>query len=137
MMSIEILSGITPRLYELVAPLLMSRNVLRQNNNYPFKTSKHHLWFIAVERSDVIGFIPVEIKETGVLINNYYVKGENSKTLSFLIHAVLTHFKNTPVIRSVTHARHKMIFLENHFYVTQEWKLYLKMEYRCHDEKKT
>lgn len=77
-MNIEVLSGIAPRLYELVAPLVMSCSVLRQNNNYPFKTSKHYLWFVAMERDMVIGFIPVEIKSTCVIINNYYVKGEDN-----------------------------------------------------------
>lgn len=136
-MSIEVLSGVTPRLYELVAPLVMNRSVLRQNNNYPFKTSKHHLWFIAIEGNTVIGFIPVEVKETGVILNNYYVKGENSNTLSSLIKAVLLHFKDTPIIRSISHIRDKKIFLENHFYIIQEWKLYIKMEYKCNGGKKT
>lgn len=136
-MDIEILSGTAPRLYELVAPLVMSRNVLRQNNNYPFKTSRHHLWFIALEEKIVMGFIPVEIKNDVAVINNYYIKEESNKTLSSLINSVLIHFKNESVIRSITHTRHKKIFLENHFFVTQEWKLYIKMEYKCDDEKKT
>lgn len=87
-MNIEVLSGIAPRLYELVAPLVMSCSVLRQNNNYPFKTSKHYLWFVAMERDTVIGFIPVEIKGTCVVINNYYVKGEDNAVLASLIDAV-------------------------------------------------
>ena len=38
-MDIEKLHGTDPRLYQLVAPLVMSIPVLRYNNNYPFKTS--------------------------------------------------------------------------------------------------
>ena len=106
-MNIEVLSGIAPRLYELVAPLVMSCSVLRQNNNYPFKTSKHYLWFVAMERDMVIGFIPVEIKSTCVVINNYYVKGEDNTVLASLINAVLVHFKNISVVRAVAHTRHK------------------------------
>ena len=127
-MNIEVLSGIAPRLYELVAPLVMSCSVLRQNNNYPFKTSKHYLWFVAMERDMVIGFIPVEIKSTCVVINNYYVKGEDNTVLASLINAVL-------VVRAVAHTRHKELFASAHFFVTQEWKLYNKMEYRCDDER--
>lgn len=135
-MSIEVLSGIAPRLYELVAPLVMNCSVLRQNNNYPFKTSKHYLWFVAIEGDMVTGFIPVEIKSTCVVINNYYVRGEDSKTMSSLINAVLEHFKSTSIIRAVVHTRHEDIFASNHFFVTQKWKLYIKMEYRCDDERK-
>ena len=134
-MNIEVFSGIAPRLYELVAPLVMSCSVLRQNNNYPFKTSKHYLWFVAMERDMVIGFIPVEIKSTCVIINNYYVKGEDNAVLASLIDAVLVHFKNISVVRAVVHTRHKELFASAHFFVTQEWKLYNKMEYRCDDER--
>ena len=46
-MTIEKLDGTSPRLYTLVAPLVMRRSVLRQNNNYPFWTSRSHTWFVA------------------------------------------------------------------------------------------
>ena len=48
-MTIEKLDGTSPRLYTLVAPLVMRRSVLRQNNNYPFWTSRAHTWFVAWE----------------------------------------------------------------------------------------
>ena len=41
-MTVEKLDGTSPRLYALVAPLVMRRSVLRQNNNYPFWTSRSH-----------------------------------------------------------------------------------------------
>jgi len=41
-MEIEKLGGTTERLYRLVAPLVMKPCILRENNNYPFKTSMHH-----------------------------------------------------------------------------------------------
>ena len=46
-MTVEKLDGTSPRLYALVAPLVMRRSVLRQNNNYPFWTSRSHTWFVA------------------------------------------------------------------------------------------
>ena len=52
-MNIEKLHGTSTRLYQLVAPLVMSPPVLRQNNNYPFKTSDHHVWFVALEEEKV------------------------------------------------------------------------------------
>lgn len=71
-MEIEKLGGTTERLYRLVAPLVMKPCILRENNNYPFKTSMHHIWFIAIEEERVVGFMPVEIKDKYAVINNYY-----------------------------------------------------------------
>ena len=56
-MEIEKLGGTTERLYRLVAPLVMKPCILRENNNYPFKTSMHHIWFIAIEEERVVGFM--------------------------------------------------------------------------------
>ena len=57
-------------------PLVMRRSVLRQNNNYPFWTSRSHTWFVAWEGDVVFGFVPVEITDGGAAkINNYYVSG--------------------------------------------------------------
>ena len=72
-MEIEKLGGTTERLYRLVAPLVMKPCILRENNNYPFKTSMHHIWFIAIEEERVVGFMPVEIKDKYAVINNYYI----------------------------------------------------------------
>ena len=69
-MNIEKLHGTSTRLYQLVAPLVMSPPVLRQNNNYPFKTSDHHVWFVALEEEKVRGFMPVEVKDSCVCIDN-------------------------------------------------------------------
>ena len=55
-MIVEKLPGTDARLYALVAPLVMSVPIIRQNNNYPFKTSRKHLWFIALERGEVKRF---------------------------------------------------------------------------------
>ena len=52
-MTVEKLDGTSPRLYALVAPLVMRRSVLRQNNNYPFWTSRSHTWFVAWEGENV------------------------------------------------------------------------------------
>ena len=71
-MDIEKLHGTDPRLYQLVAPLVMSIPVLRYNNNYPFKTSVHHKWLVATEKGVVKGFMPIDIKSTGACIDNYY-----------------------------------------------------------------
>ena len=89
-MRIEKLDGTSPRLYALVAPLVMRRSVLRQNNNYPFWTSRSHTWFVAWEGETVFGFIPVEITDGGVAkINNYYVSGDDPQLLSRFLREIL------------------------------------------------
>ena len=67
-MDIEKLHGTDPRLYQLVAPLVMSIPVLRYNNNYPFKTSVHHKWLVATEKGVVKGFMPIDIKSTAPVL---------------------------------------------------------------------
>jgi hypothetical protein len=42
------LQGTEKRLYQLVAPLVMNPEVLKQNYNYPFRTSESFVWFVAV-----------------------------------------------------------------------------------------
>lgn len=45
----------------------MNPDVLSANNNYPFKTTEHYVWFIAVDKKSVVGFMPVERGEAVVL----------------------------------------------------------------------
>ena len=129
-MKIEKFSGTDPQLYKLVAPLVMSPGILRQNNNYPFKTSIHHIWFVTTENNTVQGFIPVEIKAHNVTIDNYYISGDNAKLLSQMIDKVVTTFGEDYPIFSVTHTRHVNIFQEKGFSPVKEWELYVKMEWK-------
>ena len=49
MIQIVQLHGTDKKLYELVAPLVMSSKVLKQNYNYPFRTSEEYEWFVALD----------------------------------------------------------------------------------------
>ena len=53
------LQGTEKRLYQLVAPLVMNPEVLKQNYNYPFRTSESFVWFVAVD-GKAGGSIPSE-----------------------------------------------------------------------------
>ncbi|MCQ4872175.1 MULTISPECIES: hypothetical protein [Odoribacteraceae] len=128
-MNIEKLHGTDPRLYELVAPLVMSIPVLRQNNNYPFKTSANHKWLVATEGDEVKGFMPVEIKKAGACIDNYHVPGDNSTLLAALIDFAKKEFTENQPLFVVSHARDAEVFRTNGFTVFKEWKLYVKMVY--------
>ena len=58
----------------------MDPEVIRANNNYPFKTGEEYVWFIAIEDKEVLGFVPVEQKgRKKAVINNYYVKAERTE----------------------------------------------------------
>lgn len=104
-MEIEKLGGTTERLYRLVAPLVMKPCILRENNNYPFKTSMHHIWFIAIEEERVVGFMPVEIKDKYAVINNYYIDKDDPDLLAALLREVIRHYAGQYKLQSVTHSR--------------------------------
>ena len=91
-MDIIKLQGTDKKLYELIAPLVLNPAVLRQNNNYPFKTGPKYTWYIAIEKEQILGFIP--IKQTSVsslMINNYYIKGDNLTILDKLLSEILAN----------------------------------------------
>ena len=128
-MIIEKLQGTEERLYKLVAPLVMSIPVIRQNNNYPFKTSRKHLWFVAVDRDSVVGFMPVECKTSGAYIDNYYAAGDSPELLKKLVEAVVAEFVLEQPLSAMVHVRHSDIFKACGFSPVKNWKLYVKMEY--------
>ena len=57
------LQGTDRQLYRLVGPLVMNPKVLQYNNGYPFKTGEHYVWYIAIEKQKVMGFIPLEMRK--------------------------------------------------------------------------
>ena len=132
-MTIEKLEGTSPRLYALVAPLVMRRSVLRQNNDYPFWTSRSHTWFVAWEGETVYGFVPVEFADNGIArINNYYVSGDDPKLLARFLREVVQYYGRDYTIRSVTLIRHKEVFRAEGFTAIRDWKQYVAMLYGKH-----
>ena len=71
-MEIMRLNGVDARLYPLVGPLVMNPAILRENNNYPFKTSNRYLWYIAISDGVIVGFIPLKKNEKSYHIDNTY-----------------------------------------------------------------
>lgn len=139
-MTIEIVDGQSERLYSLVAPLVMKRSVLRQNNNYPFWTSPAHIWFIALDnKKEVCAFFPVELTKKGeAKINNYYMAGVEKEVFRPLIKEIIAFCRRKYTLHAVVLIQHKDIFKAAGFRTTKEWKLYAKMEYgRKKREEKT
>lgn len=127
MISVETVKGLDQRLYELVAPLVMNAKVLKQNRNYPFKTSKDFLWFIALDNDKVVGFLPVEIRSKQAVINNYYAEDENPDILNLMIQNAISTLRDEHLLTSATQVQHITSFTENGFVVEREWKNYVKM----------
>jgi len=127
-MEIIKLGGEDQRLYYLVARLIMNETVLNYNLNYPYKTSQEYKWFIAVEKENTLGFIPVKLKDGKAMINNYYVADDDKEIFSMLLREVIQEFLPDIEIESVTQIRHIPHFEQNGFSITLYWKRYVKMK---------
>lgn len=122
------LQGTEKRLYQLVGPLVMDPEILRKNNNYPFKTSKDYTWFIAQRGQKVIGFVPVEIRGHSAIINNYYIEDGEEDQLKQLVEQAVAEFFGKKKLSSVVLVEHQAIFAECGFTPEKMWKLYIKMK---------
>ena len=128
MIQITQLQGTDRRLYELVAPLVMNPEILKQNYNYPFRTSEDFVWFVAIDKKNVIGFIPVEEKKKEYVINNYYVEGNNEDTLKLLLEKGISETDSSKELTSVTFMEHCSLFKELGFSEEKVWTRYVKMK---------
>ena len=130
-MEILQLDGLEPQLFNLIGPLAMNPKVLRANNNYPFKTTERFQWYIAVEDSDVTGFVPVEQKSGGYVINNYYVHNDDQEVLAGLLEAVKP--KKQFVCNCSNQTRSKF-FSNCGFQTEHRWTNYIKNDLQ-HEQK--
>ena len=128
MVQIIQLQGTDKRLYELVAPLVMNPEILKQNYNYPFRTSEDFVWFVAVDKKKVIGFIPVEEKKKDYVINNYYIESNNEDTLKLLLEKVISETNTSKELTSVTFMEHSSLFKDLGFSEEKIWTRYVKMK---------
>ena len=123
-MNILKLQGLDGRLFDLVAPLVMNPAVLRQNNNYPFKTTRNHVWYIAMDEQRVLGFMPVKMTLTNNCIDNYYISGDNSSVIEMLLDRIIHDFSSDGSLVAVVHERHVEDFSMKNFIPCVEWKKY-------------
>ncbi len=134
MLQIIQLQGTEKRLYELVAPLVMNQKVLKQNNNYPFRTSEHFIWFIAVEEKQVVGFVPVECRKSECIINNYYAEDNKEEILRALIEKIISDINKEKELVAIALMENRLLFKEFGFSVKKEWTRYLKLVKEKRDE---
>lgn len=124
--------GLDPVLYQWVGPLVMNPAVLKQNYNFPFRTTQNFHWYVAVENEEVIGFVPVERRKGGWVINNYYIKGQDASLLSALLDrivAVATEERVT--LTAISFLKDKEVYLEHGFEEVNLWTRYVKMVKNC------
>lgn len=127
--------GTDKKLYEWVAPLVMNPAVLRQNNNYPFKTGPRYIWYISFEDEQITGFIPLKKTTTDkYIIDNYYIKGDDESILIELLSAVIADKSRQKELWATVHKRHVGLFAQNGFSTGIRWKNYEKMRYLPKEE---
>ncbi|MDE5709886.1 hypothetical protein [Bacteroides sp.] len=128
MIEIIQLHGTDKKLYGWVAPLVMNPEVLKQNYNFPFRTSERYEWFIAVEKKHVMGFVPVEHRKSESIINNYYIKDKDADTLKLLLEKVVETVGEEKVLAAVAFREDKELFDELGFVEEKAWTRYVRMK---------
>ncbi|MBQ4278904.1 MAG: hypothetical protein IJC16_02970 [Rikenellaceae bacterium] len=132
-MKIVKLQGTDRKLYELVAPLVMSPPIVRYNNNYPFKTGVRYTWYVAVENDAAVGFMPLRRNSSGeCILDNYYVRGDDADLLERLLATVIADGENRAGLQATVHKRHVERFARQGFSPCLQWKNYEKMRYDPH-----
>ncbi len=126
-MEVIVLQGTENRLYELVARLVMDPDVLRQNNNYPFKTTPKYTWHVCIENDEVIGFMPVKPTSGGIYLDNYYIRDNNPDILSRLIDNILSVSDQTVTI--LCRKKHTELLRQRGFVTCTIFAQYNKMQY--------
>ncbi|HBK33128.1 MAG TPA: hypothetical protein DDZ78_16120, partial [Porphyromonadaceae bacterium] len=83
----------------------------------PYKTSSDYVWFIAEDKGETLGFMPVKLEEGKAKINNYYVAGDDRSVFSALLKEIIKALSVDLEIESVTQIRHIPVFERNGFAV--------------------
>lgn len=125
-MEVISLHGMDDRLFELVARLVMNPDVLRQNNNYPFKTTPEYTWYICMRNGVVAGFMPVKATPGGLYLDNYYIGEDDPDVLETLITHILAAIDRPITVMS--HKRHTDVFHSHGFITSTIFAQYNRMQ---------
>ncbi|WP_373248008.1 hypothetical protein [Bacteroides thetaiotaomicron] len=131
--TVRILEGVSPELYLAVGRLVLSPRFLRENNNYPYKSSRMFIWHVLYSKGKVVAFMPVEKKlDSGYKIDNYYATSdrERGNQLLKLLKSVVREMgdETSPSLRATVQKRDAGIFKYMNFITIRETKLYVMME---------
>lgn len=128
MINIIQVGGTDEELYRRVAPLVMDPKVLKQNYNFPFRTSEHFSWLIALEEEAVIGFLPLEHRKSESIINNYYIKEKSRETLKQLLDRAIADLGSERTLTAISFLDDEEQFREAGFQVEKKWTRYVRMK---------
>ena len=79
-LKVRIFEGKSPELYLAVGHFVLSPAYLRENNNYPYKSSRMFTWHVLYHEDQVVAFMPVERKlDGGYKIDNYYATPDRER----------------------------------------------------------
>ena len=79
-LKVRIFEGKSPELYLAVGHFVLSPACLRENNNYPYKSSRMFTWHVLYHEDQVVAFMPVERKlDGGYKIDNYYATPDRER----------------------------------------------------------
>lgn len=122
------LEGLAPELYQWVGPLVMNSEVLKQNYNFPFRTAENFRWYLAVSGSLVLGFLPVERRKNGWIINNYYIRDRNPVVLYELLGRVTKVASGAgQCLTAICFLEDCDVFAESGFEEVKRWTRYVRM----------
>lgn len=133
-MEIQCLKGTEKRMYELIAPLIMNADIIRINNNYPFKTSEQYLWYVIINNGAAESFMPLKPTKTGYCIDNYYIKDDDKVAIDTLLKRILDDLSEYNNITALVCKRHVKYFIDNGFVTWMELKNYNKMDYKSGEQ---
>lgn len=129
---VRIFEGKSPELYLAVGHLILSPACLRENNNYPYKSSRMFTWHVLYSEEKVVAFMPVERKvDSGYKIDNYYATPdrERGNQLLKLLKSVIKETGDATLpLRATVQKRDAGIFKYMNFITIRETKLYAMME---------
>ncbi|MBQ8672658.1 MAG: hypothetical protein IJ511_01165 [Bacteroides sp.] len=121
------LQGTEKKLYALVGPIVMDPKVLKQNYNFPFRTTDKFQWYLAMKGKQVVGFLPVEHRGAQWIINNYYVEKKDADVLRLLIDEALKEEEGKRLFSAVAFIEDREVFKEKGFGEEKVWSRYVKM----------
>lgn len=131
-LKVRIFEGKSPELYLAVGHFVLSPAYLRENNNYPYKSSRMFTWHVLYHEDQVVAFMPVERKlDGGYKIDNYYAtpdRERGNQLLKLLKSVIKESGDETSSLRATVQKRDAGIFKYMNFITIRETKLYVMME---------
>ncbi len=124
--SIQKVNGESKTVYQVIAPIVMSKEGMKYFDNYPVTTSKEHTFYILTYDGNLCGFATIIPHKTVYSIRNIYVNNERNANISFnnLMKGILEDFEASDFDEASVYVKNEDIplYKEKGFKVTKEGK---------------